>query len=168
MLNSAPAYGTGNESVTTDEIRTFVGTNSHYYLQQFAKFNITGTGRFRVTWNWSCFGFTFLWMLYRKMYLLGLLTFVVFCIPGVNILLHIVAGIVGNYLYYGHVKQKIIEIRAIPSNQNISHLYQELGGVHRWVITAGVILTIIMTILVAIFFSTMIAFMGYHMDKISI
>lgn len=168
MLNTNPTYGTSRENITTDEIGSFLGTNSHYYLQQFAKFNITGTEKFCVTWNWSCFGFTFLWMLYRKMYLLALLTFVVFCIPGVNIILHIVAGVVGNYLYYGHVKQKILEIRSIPSHQNINLVYQEVGGVHKWVITVGIVLTILLTILFAIFFSTMIAYMGHHMDKIMI
>ncbi|MBK5275295.1 MAG: DUF2628 domain-containing protein [Desulfuromonadales bacterium] len=164
MLNADPAP----DNITTDEIRTFIGSNSHYYLQQFSKFNLTGTEKLCMTWNWSCFGFTFLWMLYRKMYLLAVLTFIVFCIPGVNILLHIVAGVVGNYLYYGHVKQKILEIRAIPSQQNMNLVFQEVGGVHRWVITAGIVLGLIITILIGMFFSTMIAFMGYHMDKLTI
>jgi hypothetical protein len=168
MLNTNPIYGTSTDSITTDEIRTFVGTNSHYYLHQFSEFNITGNEKFCVTWNWSCFGFTFLWMLYRKMYLLAVFTFIVFCIPGVNILLHIVAGVVGNYLYYGHVKQKILEIRAIPSQQNINLVFQELGGVHRWVITVGIVFGILLTILIAIFFSTMIAFVGQHITRISI
>jgi hypothetical protein len=168
MFNTGPDDGTTGDNISTEEIRTFVGTNSHYYLRQFSKFNITGTEKFSVTWNWSCFGFTFLWMLYRKMYLLAVLTFIVFCIPGLNIILHIVAGAVGNYLYYGHVKQKILEIRAIPAHQNINLVYQEVGGVHRWVITAGVILGVILTILFAIFFSTMIAFMGHHITQMTI
>lgn len=168
MLNTDPTFGMTFNSITADEMRAFVGNNSHYYLKQFSKFNLTGTEKFSVTWNWSCFCFTWLWFLYRKMYLLAALTFVVFCLPGINIILHIVAGVVGNYLYYGHTKQKIHEIRAIPANQNINLVYQEMGGVHRWVITLGAILLIIMTILIAIFFSTMIAFMGQHIDKITI
>jgi len=168
MLNTDSTYGTSIESITKDEIGTFVGTNTDYYLQQFSKFNITGTEKFCVTWNWSCFGFTFLWMLYRKMYLLAVLTFVVFFIPGVNILLHIAAGVVGNYLYYGHVKQKILEIRAIQPPQNIYPVLKEMGGVLRWVIIFGIVFSIILTILFAIFFSAMIAFVGQHIDKISI
>jgi hypothetical protein len=89
-------------------------------------------------------------------------------VPGVNIILHIVAGVVGNYLYYGQVKQKILEIRAIPAHQNINLVYQEVGGVHRWVIIVGILFSIMLAFLFAIFFSTMIAFMGNHMDKISI
>ena len=168
ILNTGPTYVMTTDNITTDEIQTFIGPNAYYYIQQFSKFNITGTEKFCITWNWSCFGFTFLWMLYRKMYFLSVLTFVVFCIPGVNIILHIVAGVVGNHLYYGHVKQKILEIRAIPSKQNSNLVLQEAGGVHRWVITVGIIISIISTILIAIFFSTMIAFVGHHMDKITI
>lgn len=170
MLNagSVYGYGVGADSISTDEIREFIGTNAHYYLQQFAKFNITGSEKFCPTWNWSCFGFTFLWMLYRKMYLLAVLTFVVFCVPGVNILLHIVAGVVGNYLYYGHVKQKILEIRTLQAPQNRNLVLQEVGGVNRWVITFGIVISIIITILFAIFFSTMIAFMGQHFTRMTI
>lgn len=168
MLDSSPTYGPASENITADEVRMFVGTNSHYYLQQFSKFSVTGTEKFCVTWNWSCFGFTWLWMLYRKMYLLAALTFAVFCIPGVNIILHIVAGVVGNYLYFGHVKQKILEIKAIPSQQNSTLVYQEVGGVHRWVIILGIVFSILMALLIATFFSTMITFMGHHMDKLTI
>lgn len=168
MLSTGPIHGMSSATVNADEVQSFVGTNTHYYIRQFSKFTITGTEKFAVTWNWSCFGFTFLWMLYRKMYVASVLTFFIFCVPGLNILLHIVAGIVGNYLYYGHVKQKILEIRAIPAQQNISTVYQEVGGVHRWVITVGIIMTIILTILFAVFFSAMVAYMGSHIDKITI
>lgn len=168
FINAGSAHGISSNSFSPDEISTFIGTNSHYYLQQFSNFNRTGVDRFGPTWNWSCFAFTFLWMLYRKMYLLAALTFVVFCVPGVNIILHIVAGVVGNYLYYGHVKQKILEIRSIPLQQNFNSVLQAQGGVHRWVITVGVIIGIIMTILFAVFFSTMMAFMGQHATRITI
>jgi hypothetical protein len=161
MLNPAPSFGDGYDSITTDEIRTFVGSNTQYYVEQFAKFNITGTERFRPTWNWSCFGFTFLWMLYRKMYFLAILTFTVFCIPGVNILLHIAAGVVGNYLYYGHVKQKILEIRALQSPPNRNPVFQEVGGVHGWVISLGIAISIILGLLIFFFFATITAYMGH-------
>ena len=149
------------DNISTDEIRAFVGANSYYYIQNFSKFTLLGREKFSVTWNWSCFGFTFLWMLYRKMYVLGFITFIVFCIPGLNILLHIGAGMTGNYLYYGHVKSQIAEIRATQSPQNFMPLLQELGGVNRWVVTLGIIITILMSILFTLFFSTIIASMGH-------
>jgi len=168
MLTTDQTFGMNSDSMTVDEVTAFIGGNSYYYVQQFSKFTVTGTEKFRPTWNWSCFGFTFLWMLYRKMYVLAVLTFIIFCVPGINILLHIVAGVVGNYLYYGHVKGKIYEIRATQSSLNKKLMLQEMGGEHRWVIMAGVIISIITTVLIAMFFSSMIAFMGQHMTGITI
>jgi hypothetical protein len=161
MLNLEPFNTISIDNITADEIRAFVGTNAYYYIQNFSKFTMIGREKFCVTWNWSCFGFTFLWMLYRKMYALALVTFIVFCIPGLNVLLHVGAGMLGNYLYYRHVKAKIIEIRSTQSPQNFIALLQEMGGIHKWVVTAGIIISIIMAILFALFFSTMIASLGH-------
>ena len=167
MLNLDPANTINADNICSDDIRAFVGGNAHYYIQQFSKFTITGREKFCVTWNWSCFGFTFVWFLYRKMYALAVISFVVFCIPGVNFLLHIGIGMIGNYLYYRHVKGKIIDTRATQSAQNYIPVLQELGGVNKWVISLGFIICIIMTILFALFFSTMIAFMGQHISNIT-
>jgi hypothetical protein len=161
MLNLDATNSSNVTAITADEIRTFVDTNAYYYLQNFSKFTITGREKFCATWNWSCFGFTFLWMLYRKMYFLAAITFVLFCLPGVNVILHIIAGVAGNYLYYNHVKEKILEIRATQSPQNYLPVLQEIGGVNKWVITLGIIICIIMVILFAIFFSAIIASMGH-------
>jgi len=162
MLNLDAANSGTTDTITTDEIRSFVGTNSYYYIQNFSKFTITGREKFCVTWNWSCFGFTFLWMLYRKMYVLSIITFVVFCLPGINVLLHIGAGIAGNYLYYKHVKEKILEIRATQSSQNYVPVLQEIGGVNQWVITLGLIICIVMALLFAVFFSAIMTSMGHY------
>jgi hypothetical protein len=168
MLNFDPVYGMNTDSITTDEIRAFVGTNSLYYIQNFSKFTISGRERFCATWNWSCFGFTFIWFLYRKMYAIALISFVLFCVPGINLIIHIVAGIVGNYLYYRQVKEKTLEVRATQSPQNYFSVLQELGGVNKWVISLGIIISIILATIFAIFFSTMIAFMGQQITRITI
>ena len=161
MLNLDPSSTIDIDTISADDLRAFVGPNAYYYTQSFSKFTLTGREKFCGTWNWSCFGFTFLWMLYRKMYLLSLLTFVLFCLPGVNIVLHIVAGVVGNYLYYKHAKEKILEIRATQSSQNYAPVLQEIGGVNRWVIILGVFVTILITVLFAVFFSAIIASMQH-------
>jgi hypothetical protein len=106
-------------------------------------------------------------MLYRKMYALAFVTFIVFCIPGVNVLLHIGAGMIGNYLYYRHVKTKIVEIRSTQSAQNYLPALQELGGVNKWVISLGVVLGIIFLFLSIFFFAAISAYMG-HFVGISI
>lgn len=164
MLNLDSTNPINADSITTDDIRAFVGSNSYYYIQNFSKFTITGREKFCATWNWSCFGFTFLWMLYRKMYFLSIITFVVFCLPGINIIMHIGAGIVGNYLYYRHAKNKTLEIRATQSLQNYIPVLQEIGGVNRWVISLGIIISILITIIFAVFFSAIIASMEHFVE----
>ena len=161
MLNSDPSCGMSPDNITTEELREFVGTNVNYYIQKFSYFTQTGTEKFCITWNWSTCGFTFIWMLYRKMYVQAVVTFIVFCIPGVNILLHIFAGAVGNYLYYRHVKEKILEIRAIQSPQSFYPVLQEAGGVHKWVITVAVAISIMLGLLIFFFFATITAYMGH-------
>ncbi len=168
MINLERANTINVDSISSDEIRAFAGNNAHYYIQSFSRFTITGREKFCVTWNWSCFGFTFLWFLYRKMYALAVVTFVIFCIPGVNVLLHIGIGMIGNYLYYRHAKGKIVETRATQSAQNFFPVLEEMGGVNSWVISIGVIICILMAILFALFFSTMIAFMGQHITRMTI
>ena len=160
-VNPGTFFEMNDNSISPDEIRVFLGTNSHYYLQQFSKFKRLGVDKFAPTWNWSCFGFTWLWFLYRKMYLNSLITFVVFCVPGVNIILHIVAGVVGNYLFYNHMKDRILEIRTIhKSSQNMDSVLLEVGGVHKWVITAGIVLSIISMLLMFFFFAVIMASFG--------
>lgn len=161
MLNLDPASSSNIDSISSDEIGAFVGANARYYIQSFSKFTMSGRERFCVTWNWSTFGFTFLWMLYRKMYILALVTFVAFCIPGINIILHIVVGMVGNYLYYRHVKEKVIEIRSAQSPQNFYPVLQEMGGVNRWVISLAVIISILLGLLFIFFFTAISAYLGH-------
>lgn len=164
VLNAAPPYtqppptyqSNPNVSISADEIRAFVGTNSEYYVRNFAKFTVAGNENFTMTWNWSTCCFTFFWMLYRKMYVQAAITFVIFWLPGINIILHIVAGIVGNYLYYKHTKDKIVEIRAIQPPQNLYPVLQQVGGIHGWVISVGVVAGVLIAFLMFIIFSAII------------
>ena len=52
---------------------------------------------------------------------------------------YIGAGMIGNYLYYRHVKANIIAIRSIQSPQNVVPVLQEMGGVNKWIVTIGII-----------------------------
>ncbi|MBT1072666.1 hypothetical protein [Pelotalea chapellei] len=164
MVNLDPANPINVDNITTEEIRVFAGPNSYYYIQNFSKFTITGRETFCATWNWSCFAFTFFWFLYRKMYVLAVIAFIVFCLPGINIILHIGAGIIGNYLYYRHVKARILEIRATQTSQNYIPVLQEVGGVNKWVITLGIVISVFIALLIAIFFSTIIASVGHFVE----
>lgn len=158
LLNSnGNIYTLTPDNITSDEMRAIIGTNSYYYQRQFAKFNHFGVEKFTLTWNWSCFGFTWLWFLYRKMYLNAVITFIVFCMPGINVFMHIIAGVLGNWLYYRHVKEKLLEIRALPSTVDMNYVIGNVGGVNKWVITAGLIISIGLTILLFMFFTAIMA-----------
>jgi hypothetical protein len=167
MPNLDPSQRMNPDSISTDEIRAFVGPNANYYLYQFSKFNVSGTAKFCPTWNWSTCGFTFVWMLYRKMYLQAVITFFIFCVPGINIIMHVVAGVVGNYLYYRYVKERISEIRALQSPENFYPVLQEVGGVHKWAIWLAIIISIILAILAVLFFATITSSIG-RIDRITI
>lgn len=153
MLNSAP-FGHTVGVVDDAEVRAFIGKNADYYLSEFRKFTVTGTEAFAPTWNWSAFGFTFVWMLYRKMYLQSAITFLIFCVPGVNILLHIGVGIISNYLYYRHVMGKISEVKRTASPQNLFPALHQMGGVHNWAMTLGIVAAIILVLTFSFIFAT--------------
>lgn len=156
MLNPA-AFG-HVESLDIEEVRAFVGKNAEYYIGNFNKFTATGIETFAATWNWSAFGFTFIWMLYRKMYLQSAITFLIFLLPGVNIFLHIAVGIVANYFYFRHVANKITEIKRNSSPQTLFPTLHQTGGVHNWAITVGIVVGVILILTFSFFFAAISTF----------
>ncbi len=142
---------TAPTSIQTDEElwRQFIGPNADRYLEQFKKFSTaSGQPRFALSWNWPAFLFiSFLWFLYRKMYLHALVyaigpmlsTYLTGDIT-VGIVWSIMAGATGNYLYYWYCREQIAEIK----KRSLSHpdmrefALNEAGGVQPYVIWVGV------------------------------
>jgi hypothetical protein len=158
MLSSGP-FASQTGSVSGEEFQAFIGNNSDYYLRNFGRFTATGTDTFTPTWNWSAFGFTFIWMLYRKMYLQSAVTFVIFCVPGVNLFLHIAVGAFANYLYYKHAKEKILETRPRLAPQELYPALSQIGGVHGWAITVGIAVGVILVVTLSLFFAAISTFL---------
>jgi hypothetical protein len=145
--SAAPAPApTSND---TEELwRTFVGPNADRYLQQFKKFGPEQAPQFALTWNWPAFLFiSFLWFLYRKMYLYA----AVYAIgPMIStyltgdmssgIVWSIVAGATSNYVYYWHCREQISEIkqRAWSNPAQKDAAIKEAGGVQPYVIYVGI------------------------------
>jgi len=137
-------------SILTDEDlwRQFIGPNADRYLEQFKKFSANGQPRFALSWNWPAFLFiSFLWFLYRKMYLHALVyavgPMVSTYLTGdvtVGIVWSVMAGATANYLYYWHCRDQIAEIK----KRSLSHpdmrdfTLKEAGGVQPYVIWVGV------------------------------
>jgi Protein of unknown function (DUF2628) len=128
--------------------RQFIGPNADRYLVQFKKFSANGQPKFALSWNWPAFLFiSFLWFLYRKMYLHA---FVYAVGPMIStymtgdvssgLVWSVIAGATGNYLYYWHCREQIGEIKkAGQLNQpEQEQALKEAGGVQPYVIWVGV------------------------------
>lgn len=133
--------------------RQFIGPNADHYLTVFKKFSANGQPRFALSWNWPAFLYiSFLWFLYRKMYLHA---FVYAVGPMVStyftgdfsagIVWSIMAGATGNYLYYWHCREHIAEIKKVGGADQAGQVavLKESGGVQPYVIWVGVFFYII-------------------------
>lgn len=125
-----------------------------YYKEKFAQIETPEGPRFALSWSWPAALFdSFLWFLYRKMYMFALLYAVApalaIFLTGdmmVGIVSRILAGASANYLYYWHVKDKVQRIMAVP-NLDASvraRLIQEEGGVQPYVLWLGAALHALM------------------------
>jgi hypothetical protein len=120
-------------------LAVFIGDKSDIYLARFRKFDPGGEDRFAATWNWPASIFVSFWFLYRKMYLWAVITLITSLIPVVSILTVIFSGVCGNYLYYRHARKKIAALGATATAGELDSLLARAGGVHRWVIVAGIV-----------------------------
>lgn len=125
-----------------------------YYKEKFANIETPQGPRFVLSWNWPAALFdSFLWFLYRKMYMFALLyavapAFAIF-ITGdmmVGMVSRVLAGASANYLYYWHVKDKVKRIMAVPNLDAPvrARLIQEEGGVQPYVLWLGTALHVLM------------------------
>jgi len=140
----------------SDLWRAFIGPNADRYLEQFKKFGTEQSPKFALTWNWPAFLFiSFLWFLYRKMYLYA----VVYAIGPIistyltgdltsGIVWSIVAGATANYVYYWHCREQISSIKQQAWNDPDKQVtsIKELGGVQPYVIWVGVVFYVLFSI----------------------
>ena len=130
-----------------------------YYKEKFENIETPQGPRFALSWNWPAALFdSFLWFLYRKMYMFALLYAVAPALAifmtgdvMVGIVSRMLAGASANYLYYWHVKDKVQRIMALPSldDSGRARLIQEEGGVQPYVLWLGVVLHVLMLGLLA-------------------
>lgn len=137
-------------TVQNDEVlwRQFIGPNANHYLAQFKKFSSNNQPKFALSWNWPAFLYiSFLWFLYRKMYLHAAVyavgpmisTFITGDIS-IGIAWSVIAGATANYLYYWHCKERIAEIKKSGwMNQTAQETaMKEAGGVQLYVVWVGI------------------------------
>ncbi len=139
--------------------RQFIGPNADRYLVTFKRFSSNGRPKFALSWNWPAFLFiSFLWFLYRKMYLHAFVYAVGPMIStyltgdfSAGIIWSVMAGATANYLYYWHCREHIGEIqktgRMNPAEQETA--LKESGGVQSYVIWVGVAFYLIFLVTLA-------------------
>lgn len=125
-----------------------------YYKEKFSAIETPQGPRFVLSWNWPAALFdSFLWFLYRKMYMFALLYAVAPALAifltgdmTVGIVSRILAGASANYLYYWHVRDKVQRIMAVPNIEAPirARLIQEEGGVQLYVLWLGAALHALM------------------------
>jgi hypothetical protein len=145
-----PEPPTARPVTYTDEglWRQFIGPHANRYLEHFKKFGLGEEPKFALTWNWPAFLYiSFLWFLYRKMYVYALVyalgPMISTYLTGdltVGLVWSIMAGATANYVYYWHCREQIGEIKKSswtdPAKQD--EALEEAGGVQAYVIWVGV------------------------------
>jgi hypothetical protein len=133
--------------------RQFIGPHADHYLHHFRKFGLGDKPKFALTWNWPAFLYvSFLWFLYRKMYVYALVyalgpmisTYLTGDIT-VGLIWSIMAGATANYVYYWHCREQIGEIKkgswSDPSKRD--EVLKETGGVQPYLIYVGIALYVL-------------------------
>ncbi len=136
--------------------RQFIGPHADRYLKHFKKFGLGEQPKFALTWNWPAFLYiSFLWFLYRKMYVYALVyalgPMISTYLTGdmtVGLVWSIMAGATANYVYYWHCREHIGEIKKSagidPAKQD--EALREAGGVQSYVIWIGVALYVLFAV----------------------
>lgn len=125
-----------------------------YYVEKFRQFQSGSSTRFALTWHWPAFLIDpFLWFLYRKMYMYALvyalgpvLSAYLTGDLSVGIVWRIMAGASANYIYFWHIKDYLVKMRARTGLDNLTRerLLLEEGGIQPYVLWLAVALHLLM------------------------
>ena len=135
-----------------------------YYLRAFKSMDLNGKPTFKFKWNWASFLLGGWHLMYRRNYISGIITLILFSVlPGWGFLLNIVLGGCSNYLIYTHYTSKLAEFQsAYPNNkkQQMEHL-ADIGGKSGWV-KALIVLYIIVYIICVFGLGALTSYYSYY------
>lgn len=141
--------------ISLNEFATFVGPkNTEYYMDKFQKYEIDQSF---TSWNCAAFFLTVYWLIYRKMYKIAAIVFVINIVsasilsifsPIASLAIMIGLGVYGNLLYVKDSIKKITDIKRFSSNLRENEYSNRLilsGGTNiaAIFIFAGIIIAII-------------------------
>ena len=147
-VEPAPPIATSVTHTDENLWRQFIGPHADRYLEHFKKFGLGEETKFALTWNWPAFLYiSFLWFLYRKMYVYALVyalgPMISTYLTGdltVGLVWSIMAGATANYVYYWHCREHIGEIKKSSWTDPVKQdeALKEAGGVQPYVIYVGI------------------------------
>jgi hypothetical protein len=124
-----------------ENFAAFVEKKANYYLEKWDVFEHSSE---KISWNWSAFLFSAYWMMYRKMYIPAVATFVgsrivkyMIALSGgkayrlTTILFSVAIGMLGNYIYYVYTSNKIADVADTASTDDpavIGRTLRDIGG----------------------------------------
>lgn len=135
-LLQQPASAAGVSAGTAGEeqlLQSLIGKNADYYMQKRSEMAQKGT---KISWNWAAFLFTFWWLIYRKVYRLGVVLFAVNLVftltlplPVTTIAIPLFTGLMGNYLYIQYVNNCYAEAAAMDTVSRDAYAAKHCGTI---------------------------------------
>ncbi|MBE6887329.1 MAG: DUF2628 domain-containing protein [Ruminococcaceae bacterium] len=148
-------FYTQTDTVAAELIRK----NKEYYIPVFHK--LKSEGKY-VSWNWPAFLAGPFWMVYRKLYLWAagfMLVSLLLMIEGAGILLHVLAGLFGNYIYMKQIDDLTAQSKILSSNEQ-AEFVRKKGGVNT---VAVIVIALLAAAFVVLIISLVIAFFNTSM-----
>jgi uncharacterized membrane protein len=123
----------GDLMINNEDLAKVVHQKCDYYIPKFEEII---KNKDKESWNYAGFFFSFIWLVYRKMYVLGfsivaikILVMFIGNFEGiVSILTHFICGIYGNCFYLKHCEKKVNDNINLDENIKSNKLYRA-GGV---------------------------------------
>ena len=131
VIIEPPRRNHHSPAVDAREVRErLVGTKTEYYLPRFEKMETLNSF---VSWNWCACLFGCSWMLYRKMYVYGILLWIVMQavtvsgVAGLSLIAWIGAGVLGNFLYMKDINSRTEKAMNMQPEEREAYIQQNSG-----------------------------------------
>lgn len=124
-----------------------IGSKTEYYLPRFEKMENLNSF---TSWNWPAFLVGCNWMLYRKMYVFGIVLWVVsqvinlMGVPLLNWIVWIGSGVLGNYLYMKDIDNRTEKAMNMQPDEREVFI-QKNSGTSWTAVLIGCVLSVILT-----------------------
>ena len=119
--------------INSEDFSKIVQKKCEYYIPKFEDIKENGD---KESWNFAGFLFSFSWLVYRKMYIEGFIALgikILIMYIGkyeslVSLIISLICGIYGNYLYFKHCEKKVNDSIHLDEDLKSKNLYRA-GGV---------------------------------------